>query len=713
MNNNLFKAILSMDSYNRGYDAGIQLSDAKDTEIGNAKIDKTSIILGSGLDQSVSFYALSYDWNGQTVISYRGTNTPTESESFWTGDIWNGWFIGGGSTQSKQAELAFKFYQNVVGGVENAFTANVTLVGHSLGGGLSGLVGATYNQPDVTIFDNMPYQRALINTQDRVYSGTPNYDPDLKTLIYGSGSPQDYSINNHKAFSIEGEVLASVRSNPIFIGSTIDETVLSMGDDVRLIGAIPIFSEAVAKHSQASLVIVMSFLDQEFIPDTSAWEPVAKYFWPVLYENGFAQSIGVDQIGGALKDNGDYAVILRTIIAYSAIDEGSLIFGNTGVRSLYDDANDFGKALGKAGVNNAIHTYTTDISKVFVQFAGTLALNEVEESGGWITLFQNVVDGVLTFNSGFITPSNATVGSFDVSFIDPVWKIAGGGDAPKIVARDNIVGGIITDSGDETSLRAQAKQFWGDDSNDVFARVVFGLEGFATARIEDVIGITPDKATLYVGMDGNDKVIGSSGNDLILGGQGDDTILTSGSGTDIIFGGVNTDTFFADFGEDYFDGGSQVDTIDYTVRDQFEILNNGTGNGIRIEADLVKGTVDRSLINGGNKSTDFISNVEKVIGASGDDLFKGKEGVVGQGFTGNGETTERGDKLARTTLVQCTLIAKRYSPYLHAFYEQIKARRGTGKAIIASARKLLNTIFHTLKNNWVFEDFTTFTKLST
>ena len=79
----------------------------------------------------------------------------------------------------------------------------------------------------------------------------------------------------------------------------------------------------------------------------------------------------------------------------------------------------------------------------------------------------------------------------------------------------------------------------------------------------------------------------------------------------------------------------------------------------------------------------------------------------------SGRITKRGNKLARTTLVQCTLIAKRYSPYLHAFYEQIKARRGTGKAIIATARKLLNTIFHTLKNNWVFEDFTTFTKLST
>ena len=73
-----------------------------------------------------------------------------------------------------------------------------------------------------------------------------------------------------------------------------------------------------------------------------------------------------------------------------------------------------------------------------------------------------------------------------------------------------------------------------------------------------------------------------------------------------------------------------------------------------------------------------------------------------------GRITKRGNKLARTTLVQCSLIATRYSPYLKAFYDRIRARRGTGKAIIATARKLLAIIYDTLKNGWVFEDFTQF-----
>jgi transposase len=73
-----------------------------------------------------------------------------------------------------------------------------------------------------------------------------------------------------------------------------------------------------------------------------------------------------------------------------------------------------------------------------------------------------------------------------------------------------------------------------------------------------------------------------------------------------------------------------------------------------------------------------------------------------------GRITKRGSKLGRTALVQCALIAQRYSPYLKTYYEKIKARRGTGKAIIALARKLLGIVYRTLKNNWIFEDFPNF-----
>jgi transposase len=75
----------------------------------------------------------------------------------------------------------------------------------------------------------------------------------------------------------------------------------------------------------------------------------------------------------------------------------------------------------------------------------------------------------------------------------------------------------------------------------------------------------------------------------------------------------------------------------------------------------------------------------------------------------SGGITKRGNKLARTALVQCGLVGQRHSPYLKQRYEPIKQRRGGGKAKVALARKLVKIVYDTLKNDWVFADFPSFT----
>ena len=59
-------------------------------------------------------------------------------------------------------------------------------------------------------------------------------------------------------------------------------------------------------------------------------------------------------------------------------------------------------------------------------------------------------------------------------------------------------------------------------------------------------------------------------------------------------------------------------------------------------------------------------------------------------------------------MIQCALIASRYNEYLRAYYQRLAQRRGTGKAIVALARKFLGIIYKTLKNGWIFEDFPRF-----
>ena len=81
MNEDLFRAILAMDAYNRGYNSGIaNLSDALGAQIGNATIALRT--LSTDMDSvKASFYAIAYNWNGGTVISYRGTDVLSSDQA--------------------------------------------------------------------------------------------------------------------------------------------------------------------------------------------------------------------------------------------------------------------------------------------------------------------------------------------------------------------------------------------------------------------------------------------------------------------------------------------------------------------------------------------------------------------------------------------------------------------------------------------------------
>lgn len=138
-------------------------------------------------------------------------------------------------------------------------------------------------------------------------------------------------------------------------------------------------------------------------------------------------------------------------------------------------------------------------------------------------------------------------------------------------------------------------------------------------------------------------------------------------------------------------------------------------DAIRKEGEKLKGHANLTSIKGiGPTSASILLSV---IGDAKDFADEGRLasyfGIVPRVHNSNetersGRITKRGSKLGRTTLVQCALIAKRYSRYLADYYERIKARRGGGKAIIALARKFLGIIYQTLRNNWIFEDFPNF-----
>ncbi len=116
---------------------------------------------------------------------------------------------------------------------------------------------------------------------------------------------------------------------------------------------------------------------------------------------------------------------------------------------------------------------------------------------------------------------------------------------------------------------------------------------------------------------------------------------------------------------------------------------------------------------GDASATIFLNTIGNVNDFRDEKALASYFGIVPRVYCSNetiqhGRITKMGNKIARTALVQSTWVAIRYSPYLKAFYDKIKAKKGAGKAIIATSRKLLGIIYNTLKNHWIFEDFTQF-----
>lgn len=114
MDRDVFLSLLALDAYNRGYGPNIDdlPFEAQVTRIGNATIVTDSAIEIGGTAQAAGFYAIAYDWNGERVISYRGTNFETGSDllaifnSPAVKDIWGGWRLGAGYADASQAGLA-------------------------------------------------------------------------------------------------------------------------------------------------------------------------------------------------------------------------------------------------------------------------------------------------------------------------------------------------------------------------------------------------------------------------------------------------------------------------------------------------------------------------------------------------------------------------------------------------------------------------------
>ncbi len=551
----LMRAILAMDAYNRGYNPGV--TGLVGTQIGGASITQQSDVLPGSPGVNADFYAIAYQLaDGSKVISYRGTDA---SGDFGT-DIAL-WFAQG---DTPQLRLALEFYKSVVGaGNDPHAPQNIVLTGHSMGGGLAGYVGALYGQAG-SLFDNVAFEGSA---QSAYNQSVGPANPALKQIIYGSGTPWAPNYLGRQTYAIDGELaqVAGYRAT-----QTAFQNYFDIGTGVDL-GPGP---DAVNLHSM-SLLVIRLFANG--LTDQTSWKASAKYFMPTLFSDDVAIAAG----SAGNKGTSDHNEVLRTAIAYSAIDDGTNTttarpFGDTGIRAMFDDATDFGMALA-ANASNALMQGAGDaISKIFVQYAGQLAFGKILQ-----TAQASALNGVLTYDQ--------SAGKLTVDLAPAKWADTGVNSAMDIAGRDTLVPDMFTaikldnertsvDSG--TFTDDYARTLWNPADKNNITKAVFATTSGATTISETAAPNAKSGAkggVILVGNTGGDTLEGGDGRDLIAGGDGIDT-LKGGKEKDFLFGGANNDTLQGGLGADVMDGGSGIDLADYTDFATGSTLTLGKGD---------------------------------------------------------------------------------------------------------------------------------------
>ncbi|WP_074445105.1 hypothetical protein [Saliniramus fredricksonii] len=369
---------------------------------------------------AASFYARAYTYNGEIIISYRGTDQYFWNDQSW-GDIINGWVLGAGVTASSQGELALQFYNAVKDGAgENT---SISLTGHSLGGGLAGFVSGLHGLSART-FDTMTYISGAQGLYDYVTMPGPllpgeQADVDYwHDLVYGTETPTAPDFSKIQGYFVEGEVLDNwlpARTESAYdLTSISHESALGMN----------------ALHSQ-SLLTLLLYGEKQVGGDNADWQGAKAELVTALFDDDVGEAAGAERIDGTNKDEEKYADILRTTLAYSMIDGGTYHFGDSGIQALFDDAGDLGAALNTPGVTDNLARAAQALAQSFTQYAGQLAIGKVMAGQG-----SPERDGILT---------RAADGStLSVDYSQTRWRDGmDGTDPDRIVGREMLIDSVI------------------------------------------------------------------------------------------------------------------------------------------------------------------------------------------------------------------------------------------------------------------------------
>ncbi len=631
-------------------------------------------ILDTAVNATDGFFAVAYRVADEVVIAYEGTNFPASLSLADIGaglqDAFYGWSGGAGVWQSSQSRQAVEFYNAIYDRIHGAASdlpsnLSITTTGHSLGGGLAGLV-ASLKGTKAVIFDNMPFELAagLAAAAGDVVQAIRGLGMTVAEFVDTAGDALKEQVNQALAISYLANPLSAITTNvglTIYVDGVLEPITKAVLEDVEAYlvadaqtrAGADITGNAITgevleylRHFQETGVTPFDFYfggterdEFSFWADLSplrgiisalgaVGETVARHSMDHLLAHIYLASRGdldkadVAFIGGDLTAslfNDDMAAaagfdgaaaMYRALSQTAAVEPGAP-FGTQGLAAMFSDAADAGATIDETEYNFNLGLANSDfvvrgaLAEAIVVFAASLARSGKTEA---------------ILGQGFLRANYGEMLTVDYS--RALWADAGftgtelPGRADVIDRFDYDDYFVVLPWADAVEL---AMQFtWGATSTDGFERLHYlrvddGRSAGITVdldMIDDSYGLSGGGAIasasgsgdVMLATDFNDRITGSQRNELIDLGDGNDTV-DGAEGNDIIVRNGATN---------YVDGGDGNDILVYYQNrsglffDNYRIsdLDDGSGYDYIIEEINIFGTP--------NGTVDYVRNVEWV-----------------------------------------------------------------------------------------------------
>jgi Ca2+-binding RTX toxin-like protein len=359
----------------------------------------------------------------------------------------------------------------------------------------------------------------------------------------------------------------------------------------------------VALHSMAWLTLIL-FGEKQWAPTQggegrgSDWEKGIKFILPSTSDDAIGRSLGL----GPSTGTGSAGTQLSYAIAYSVLKEGTLVYGDTGARALFDDAGDVGRL-----VLQAPKLFGEDIRGVIgttiAEFAGLLAVNKIEASA-FSSALNGIVEGPGAQSSFHIATGKEYWSKFVKNGVKYSSSNAGALTRDLLSTNLNSAAARATfnswlsragaDRGAQANPLTPAERY--ADFIDMVS-ISFGGNNLIRSNFEAdsggfelILGLDADQSDgnsssyrntfstrreIAIGGDGGNHFLGLGGNDALISGAGED-ILDGGEGDDLLVGGRSVDNLVGGSGKDILYAGD-LDQVEDNARD---ILTGGSGDDI-------------------------------------------------------------------------------------------------------------------------------------